>query len=98
MKKIAALSDIPAGQVKIVTDPDGKAIALFNIDGEIFALENSCPHAGGSLGDGELHKCVVTCPLHAWEFNVKTGNCLNMPGEQATKVAITVQDGNIYCL
>ena len=59
--KVARTSDIEPGQSKIV-DVKGKQIALFNIDGELFALDNMCPHEEGSLGEGEIAGYEVTCP------------------------------------
>lgn len=51
-------------------------VALFLIKGEVFALRNACPHAGASLGMGEVQGMVVACPRHDWRFNLKTGACL----------------------
>jgi nitrite reductase/ring-hydroxylating ferredoxin subunit len=48
-------------------------VAVFNVDGELFALENSCPHQGGPLADGWLEDSLVTCPWHGWCFDVRTG-------------------------
>ena len=48
-------------------------VALFNVNGELFALENSCPHQGGPIADGWVEGETVTCPWHAWCFNLRTG-------------------------
>lgn len=48
-------------------------IAVFNVDGAYFALENACPHQGGPIADGYLEGPLVTCPWHAWCFDVRTG-------------------------
>ena len=52
---------------------NGKEIALFNIDGAFHAIDNTCIHQGGPLGEGELEGTVVTCPWHAWQFDVTSG-------------------------
>lgn len=96
MIKLAEKSQIPPGKSIIVMSPKGKEIALFNIEGEIYALDNSCPHQGGPLGEGDIEDSCVTCPWHGWQFDVKTGNCINMPGEDAEKITITVQNDGIY--
>ena len=70
--KAAVVSDVPAGAGKVVT-VNGKDIALFNVDGAFFAIDNTCAHAEGPLGEGSLRGCVVECPWHGWEFDVKTG-------------------------
>ena len=58
-----------------VFDVKRTKVAIFNINGNFYAINNTCPHMGGSLGDGYLSGSIVTCPLHAWEFDVKTGVC-----------------------
>ena len=58
-----------------VFDVNGTKVAVFNINGNFYAINNTCPHMGGSLGDGYLSGSIVTCPLHACEFDVKTGVC-----------------------
>ena len=48
-------------------------VGIYNVDGEYFAIDDVCPHMGASLHHGWLDGCVVSCPLHMWEFDVKTG-------------------------
>lgn len=48
-------------------------VAVFNVDGEYFALENTCPHQGGPIVEGSLEGALVTCPWHAWCFDVRSG-------------------------
>jgi len=75
--RVAAVSEIPPGTSKEVMAGD-KVVALFNVDGTIYALDGVCPHAGGPLGEGTLRGTMVTCPWHGWQFDVTTGqNCLN---------------------
>ena len=85
---VAALGEIPPGGRKLVS-ADGRAIVVFNLDGEFFALSNRCPHRGGSLCEGNLTGLVLSeepghynytrrgeiirCPWHAWEFDIRTG-------------------------
>lgn len=96
MKKIADVKDIPEGGRIIVSLPKGKDIALFKLNGEIFALDNACPHMGGPLGEGEIEDGVVTCPWHGWQFAIKSGECLNMPGDDASCISLTIKDGEIF--
>ena len=70
---IAALTDIPRQGARVVKTPHG-CIALFRTaDDQIFALEDRCPHKGGPLSEGIVHGTSVTCPLHAWVFDLATG-------------------------
>lgn len=94
--KLADKKDIPTGKSVMVKTPKGKEIAIFNIDSQFYALENVCPHQGGPLGEGDIEDSCVTCPWHGWQFDIKTGNCVNMPGEEATKIAIEVDGDSIY--
>ncbi len=59
-----------AGSRFIIADTE---IAIFNVDGRIFAISDTCPHAGGSLGMGKLDSEIVTCPVHGMKFDVTTG-------------------------
>jgi nitrite reductase (NADH) small subunit len=61
--RVAARTEVPSGTGKVVL-AGGRVLALFNVEGEYFAVDNSCPHRGGPLGEGHLNGRVVTCP---WE-------------------------------
>lgn len=90
--------DLKEGGSKIVITKDGEEIALFKVKGEIFALANACPHEGGPLGEGRIKGTSVVCPWHEWEFDLKSGCCVNVPGADATPYKIEVVDGVIYLL
>ncbi|MGV8838667.1 MAG: Rieske (2Fe-2S) protein [Bauldia sp.] len=66
------VAELPPGTMKIV-DLGGREVVVANVDGACFAVAGICPHQGGSLGDGELHGAVVTCPWHGAKFDVRTG-------------------------
>ena len=74
--KVASRADIPSGTGKVV-EADGKQIALFNVDGKFYAIDNTCKHRGGPLGEGELDGTNVVCPWHGWEYDVTTGKNLD---------------------
>ena len=76
---VAKLEDLEQGTCLSIELDDAPGVALFNVDGEILALDNTCPHAGGPLGEGTLDGEVVECPWHGWEFNVRTGQCIENP-------------------
>jgi nitrite reductase (NADH) small subunit len=73
--KACAASEIAPGTGKTVT-VDGKEIALFNVDGVFYAIENECPHRGGPLGEGDLAGGIVTCPGPAGQYDVSTGESI----------------------
>ncbi len=94
--KLANQADVPEGGSLCVRVPSGLEIALFRVKGDIFALNNACPHQGGPLSEGSLQEYCVTCPWHAWNFDVRTGECLNYPGEMAERFSLIIQNGEIY--
>jgi nitrite reductase (NADH) small subunit len=70
--RIGAVSDCPPGSALELVAGE-QVIALFNVDGTFHALDGVCPHQGGPLGEGDLAGCIVTCPWHGWQFDVRTG-------------------------
>ena len=70
--KIAQTGELSPGTGKVV-QADGHTIALFNVEGTFYALDNTCTHRGGPLGEGALSGDTVACPWHGAHFNVKTG-------------------------
>ena len=90
--RVIGTDDIPPGSGH-VTEVHGHSIAIFNVGGTFFALDNTCAHRGGPLGEGELEGEVVTCPWHGWEYNVRTGISLTTPSASVKTYEVQV-DGN----
>ena len=63
-----------------ILEIEGQKIALFRAQGKFYAILNQCPHRGGPLVEGQLEGTKVTCPWHAWEFDVSSGECLTLKG------------------
>ena len=76
--KVASVGEIPPGQSKMV-EAGGKQIAVFNIAGTFYAIDNVCAHAGGPLNEGMLDGDKVECPWHGAQFDIKTGAALSAP-------------------
>lgn len=74
--KAANKKDVPAGK-GIAVDIKDKRIALFHVDGQFYAIDDVCTHAGGSLSEGELTGKVVTCPWHGATFDITSGKTLD---------------------
>ena len=83
-KKIAKTSDLAPGSGKVV-EAEGETLALFNVEGTLYAIGNTCPHRGGPLGEGSLQGNTVTCPWHGAQFDVKTGEVLGPPAATGVK-------------
>jgi nitrite reductase/ring-hydroxylating ferredoxin subunit len=80
--KVATTNEIEPGQARLV-DVNGKQIALFNIDGTFFALDNACTHRNGPLAEGKISGHEVTCPWHGSKFDVWTGEVIAPPAQRA---------------
>ena len=92
--KVARLSEIPVGGRKLV-DVDGVRIAIFNLDGELHAIEDVCTHDGGPLVEGDVvNGCQVQCPRHGARFDIRTGAALSMPAFEATNSYAVEIDGD----
>jgi nitrite reductase/ring-hydroxylating ferredoxin subunit len=76
--RVAKLHEVPPGGSKVVVVA-GFPVALFNVEGRIYATSNVCLHRGGPVGEGFLDGSVVTCPLHGWEYDVRTGQNVANP-------------------
>lgn len=74
---------------------DGKAIALFNVDGSFHAIEDHCLHAGGPLHEGHLEGQIVMCPWHGWRFDVANGACDMNPKVSLRCYPVRVRDGSV---
>lgn len=72
--KAAKAGDVPSN-TGLAVEIEGQAVALYKVDGQVYAIEGVCPHAGGPLAEGSLNGCLAMCPWHGWEFDVKTGKC-----------------------
>lgn len=70
---VARVADVAPGTAKAVVVGE-REIALFNVDGTFYALDNTCPHQGGPLAEGWIEGRRVTCPWHAWTFELASGS------------------------
>lgn len=75
---VGSADELTPGQRKLVF-VDGRSVVLFNIDGELCAVENSCPHNGASLAGGQIEGRLLRCPAHGLRFDVVTG-CMSGQG------------------
>ncbi len=89
--RIARLEECPPGAA-IERVAAERIIALFNVEGTLYALDGVCPHQGGPLGQGELCGEVVTCPWHGWQFNVQTGQNQLNPRIVQPRYEVRVED------
>ena len=80
---------------QVCLDAEGTPLVVCDVDGELYAIANVCPHAGLPIGDGELRGLVLTCPYHGYAYNVKTGANVDFPNEEIPARKYPVQlNGN----
>jgi nitrite reductase/ring-hydroxylating ferredoxin subunit len=91
---VGKLSGLAPGS-SIVADVNGKAIAVFNVAGAVYAIDNACRHGGGPLGEGPLEGDVVSCPWHHWEYNVRTGELTTNPAVKLATYPVQVEGDEI---
>ncbi len=94
-ERVCAVDDIPEGEVRVV-DCDGRSLAMSNVDGELFAIDNVCTHDDGPLGEGQLLRGRVICPRHGAAFDAKTGKVLTLPAvRDVAAYAVTVEGDDV---
>jgi len=92
--RIAKADEVSVGN-GIVVETNGKCFAVFNVDGAFHVIDNTCLHRGGPLGEGDLEGDMVTCPWHGWEYNVKTGHCVNNPSSIIKSYQTVLEEGEV---
>jgi nitrite reductase/ring-hydroxylating ferredoxin subunit len=85
-RKVATVDEITPGEAKACFF-EGEDVCVFNVDGAYYAVDNLCPHAGGSLNLGYVDGTHVTCPLHAWTFELRNGACVDAIGIAKEKLS-----------
>ena len=90
---VGRVEDLPEGRGATVELNDGKELALYNVGGEFYAIENFCPHRGAPLADGQLCGHFVECDWHGWRFDLRTGGCLNRPDSAVEPYRVLIEDG-----
>jgi nitrite reductase (NADH) small subunit/3-phenylpropionate/trans-cinnamate dioxygenase ferredoxin subunit len=89
------VEEVPPGTVREL-QIEGKAIALANLGGRLYAINNTCLHRGGPLGQGPLEGKVVTCPWHGWQYDVTNGELVQNPAVGVDCYATEVRGQDIF--
>jgi nitrite reductase/ring-hydroxylating ferredoxin subunit len=93
-RTVARASAVPSGRGIVVT-VKGQEIAIFNVQGKFYALDNRCPHQDYPLGLSPIFDNLVICIGHAWRFDVKTGECHSIPGVCVQTYEVTVEGDEV---
>lgn len=90
---VARTDEIAPGEGKMFA-VNGKKIALFNVGGAFYAIDDTCTHRGGPLSQGEVQGTTVTCPWHGAQYDLQTGNVLSPPAPQGVHNYKVVVEGD----
>lgn len=94
--RVASVQEIAPGELRRV-EANGRLICLANVDGSIYAVDDDCPHIGGALDEGDLEGCVLTCPVHLAQFDVRSGAVLRGPArEDVPTYEVRVEGDEVY--
>ena len=92
---VAQVGEIPDGGA-LVAEVAGRRVAVFNLQGEYRAIDDTCPHAAGSLAQGELDAAgIVTCPDHGWRFDTADGTWRDYPKLKIDHYQTRVVNGEV---
>lgn len=95
-ERVAATSDIPVGEVRVV-QCGARSLAMSNVDGTLYAIDNRCTHDNGPLGEGRLRNGRILCPRHGAAFDAKTGRVLSLPAVKSVAAyEVTVDGDQVY--
>lgn len=92
---VARIEEVPSGQGRVIKI-QGKTIALFNVEGRFYAINNICPHEGGPLAKGKLKGHVVSCPWHHLKFDVRNGFGTDGGGYCVIRYDVRVEEDQVY--
>jgi nitrite reductase (NADH) small subunit len=95
MIDIGALEDIPVQGARVVKTVHGCVAVFRTALDQVFAIDDRCPHKGGPLSEGIVHGTAVTCPLHAWVFDLNTGQAQGADEGQVKTYAVQVEKGRV---
>ena len=93
--RVAGIGEVGEGEGRVV-DVEGRTLALFNVGGMFYAIDNSCPHRGGPLGEGDVQERIVVCPWHAWRWDVTTGRNANNPAVTVACYPVRVEPDGVF--
>ena len=94
LKNIGPAENFPVGK-GVCIEVDGKKYAVFNTTGQYYAIDDTCPHAGGSFSDGPVKGSKVACPLHGAEVDVRTGVC-GPPGSDVETYDVSCDSTDLF--
>jgi nitrite reductase (NADH) small subunit len=94
--EIGSPDDIPSRGARCVNTPEGRIAVFRTAEGQVFAIEDHCPHEGGPLSQGIVHGTAVTCPLHNWVISLETGRALGADDGAVRTVPVRIENERLF--
>ena len=92
--KVTTKSELAPGKCK-AAEVNGRNLAIYNVNGTFYVTDNTCAHQGGPLGEGLLQGSVITCPWHAWQFDVTNGESVFDSETKVATFAVRIDDNDV---
>ena len=93
---VGRIEDIPRRGARCVKNGETDIAVFRTVDDQVYAIEDRCPHRGGPLSQGIVHDCSVTCPLHNWVLDLRTGEAVGPDEGRVETIPVRVEDGAIH--
>lgn len=94
--RVCPAKDVPEGRARIAVLPDGERVAVFCHEGKLSAISNACAHQNGPLGEGKILDCLVTCPWHGFNYDVRSGRSPEPFTETIPTYHLTIRNGDVF--
>jgi nitrite reductase (NADH) small subunit len=94
--RLCSVTEVPAPGAVMEAQAGGVAVCLANVEGELSAVDNWCPHRRGPLGQGWLEGKAVVCPWHSWTFSLETGEAEFPLGERVAAFPLKVEGSDVF--
>lgn len=94
--RVASVNEVPPGSRKLI-DFDYVTVALINVDGSFYCIEDVCSHDGGPVAEGMIEGYAISCPRHGANFDIRDGSALSLPAVQPIPTyEVKVEDNQIF--
>lgn len=91
---IGKTTDFEEGKPRVV-EANGRSFAVVKVDGKFYAIDNTCLHRGGPLGEGVMEGHVLECPWHHWKFDVRTGQFVMNPSAKVQTYKVIAENDEV---
>lgn len=91
MERLCASADVPEGEVFQVDLGDGRVLAVYRVDGQVYATDDLCTHGDASLAEGEIENGEIVCPYHMGKFDIRTGEATGAPCSIALRIYTVIE-------